>query len=240
MSRAQSTVVGVAILLGITVVSLGVLTASVGTVVQSNAASADATRVAASLDRALAPVETTGAHRGTVSFTDGRLRTDERNLRVLDDSGIVEHVQVDAVVFEAGQRRVTYEAGAIVRGQGDGARMVSRPPITTSKREGVLIVGAPMLNASRWTVDGSGATQVVLRTDVRHDRSALGNDTFRVAVETDAPSAWVAFFESQNATVETTDRRFAGDERTSVVARYHGERVGYLVVHDMRLEVSDG
>jgi flagellin-like protein len=43
--RGQSNVVGVAIMLGVTVVALATVTASVGTVVQDSAATADATRV---------------------------------------------------------------------------------------------------------------------------------------------------------------------------------------------------
>jgi hypothetical protein len=37
-----------------------------------------------------------------------------------------------------------------------------------------------------------------------------------------------------------TTRDFDGDGVTSVVARYPGERVGYLVVHEMGLEVQNG
>ena len=83
-TRAQSNVVGVAILIGITMLSLGALTAAVGTVVESNAAAVDADRVAADLDAAVQPVETTGPHAGRVSFTDGELRTVDRTIRVHD------------------------------------------------------------------------------------------------------------------------------------------------------------
>jgi len=241
LARAQSSVVGVAVLLGVVVVSLGTLTAGVGTVVEENAATADATRVASDLDTALAPVEATGVRRGRVSFTEGRLETVERDLRVLNESGDVRTVGVDALVFTAGDRRVTALAGAIVRGTEGNARLRTPPPITASRGgedgAGVLAVGAPTLNGSA-SVAATGGGSALLRTDVSHNRTALGTGTYRVAIETATPAAWERYFRERNATVTT--RRFAGDDEPSVVARFPGERVAYLVVHDMRLEVRHG
>ncbi|WP_238392129.1 DUF7289 family protein [Halorussus amylolyticus] len=244
-ARAQSNVVGVALLLGIVVVSLGSLTAGIGTVVEENAATADANRVAADFDAALEPVEATGVHREQVSFTEGEVRTVERNLRVLNDSGVVRTVGVDALVFSAGDRRVTFLAGAVVRGTETGGQMRTPPPITASRSggddgeddEGVLVVGAPKLNGSA-SVSATGGGSFRLRTNVTHERERLGNDTFRVAIETANPDAWRRQFESMNATVTT--ERFDGDDERSVVARFPGERVGYVVVHDMRLGVAHG
>ncbi|WP_135805743.1 DUF7289 family protein [Halorussus marinus] len=236
--RAQSSVVGVAVLLGVVVVSLGTLTASVGTVVEENAATADATRVATDLDAALAPVEATGVRRGRVSFTEGRLETVDRNLRVLNESGVVRTVGVDALVFTAGDRRVAALAGAVVRGTGANARLRTPPPVTASRGdrgpEGVLVVGAPALNGSG-SIAATGGGSALLRTDVSHARTDLGTGSYRVAIETATPAAWTRHFRERNATVTT--RRFAGDDEPSVVARFPGERVAYLVVHDMRLEV---
>lgn len=240
--RAQSTVIGVALLLGVVVISLGTLTAGVGTVVEGNAASADATRVATDLDAALAPVEATGVRRGRVSFTEGRLETVERELRVLNESGVVRTVEADALAFTTGDRRVVWLAGAVVRGAAESARMRTPPPVTASRADGdadrgVLVVGAPVLNGTGAVAATDGAS-VALRTDVSHRRERLGNGTYRVAVETATPDAWRRHFEARNATTATRD--FDGDGTPSVVARFPGERVAYLVVHDLRLEVADG
>ncbi|MFB9804747.1 hypothetical protein ACFFQF_04550 [Haladaptatus pallidirubidus] len=78
MRRAQSNVVSVALLLGTVMLSLAGLTASVGLVVDSNTATADATRVSTDMERALSPVESTGVHRGRISFSEGTLETAER------------------------------------------------------------------------------------------------------------------------------------------------------------------
>ncbi|MFC7081253.1 DUF7289 family protein [Halorussus caseinilyticus] len=250
--RAQSNVVGVAILLGVVVVALGSLTAAVGTVVEENAAAADSARVAADFDAALDPVAATGARRGRVSFTDGELRTVEREMRVLNESGTIRTIRTDALVFTAGDRRVAFLAGAVVRGPPGNARMRTAPPITASRGGGaraggggadtgsdlgVLVVGAPRLNGSV-SVSASGGGSVVLRTTVSHHRTRLGNGTYRVAVETANTEAWRRHVERQNATATTRD--FDGDGVTSVVAAYPGERVAYLVVHDLRLEVRRG
>lgn len=250
--RAQSNVVGVAILLGVVVVALGSLTAGIGAIVEENAAAADSARVADDFDAALDPVEATGVHRGRVSFTDGELQTKERDLRVLNESGTVRTVSADALVFTAGDRRVAFLAGAVVRGPPDNAKVRTPPPITASRSgatgvgagggpddadpPGVLVVGAPALNGSV-AVSGSGGASVALRTEVTHRRSLLGNGTYRVAIETATPEAWRRHFERRNASVTTRD--FDGDGVPSVVAAYPGERVAYLVVHEMDVEVRN-
>lgn len=235
--RGQSNVVGVAVLLTMSIVALGTLTAGVGTVVQDTGATADATRVAADIDDALRPVEATGPRRGYVSFTDGTLEVTDRELRILDANGIVEIVSVDALEFRTADQRVVYLAGAVIRETGAGSELYAPPPITASSGSGgVLVVGAPTLNSTAGSVRSKGGSSVVLATDVTHERTDLGDGTYRIAVETTTPGAWVRYFERQGATV--TDRRdIDGDGTESVVARFPGERVGYLIVHDLRLEV---
>jgi flagellin-like protein len=233
--RGQSTVVGVALLLAVTVVALGVLTASIGAVVTSHAAAADAQRVAADVEDALRPVETTGVHEGTVRFADGELRTADRQLRVLRGGRTVRSVSVGAVVYERGDRRVAFVAGAVVRGAGDGARFRRPPPVTEDAGAGGLLVGAPALNASDVAAGGDG--RVTLRTRVTHRRAALGEDSWAVAVETETPGPFRRWFEERGASVSTRD--FDGDGVDSVVAHFPGQRRAYLVVHAMHLEVDD-
>ena len=237
--RAQSNVVGVALLLGVTVMALGALTAGVGTVVQSNAAGADAARVADGFESALRPVETTGLRRGEVAFSSGSLRVVERELRV-SNATATRTVQVDALVYESGDRRVTFLAGAVVRGEGAGARLVREPPVVGSRGDGdggVLVVGAPRLDAAPVGVSGQGGVEATLRTNVSHDRERLGEGEYRVAIETATPAAWRSALEDAGGTVVATRDR-DGDGVESVVARFPGERVAYLVVHEMDLEVG--
>lgn len=235
--RAQSHVVGVALLLGIATVALGTLTVGLGGLLDAQAANTDAERVATDLDTALQGVERTGHHSHQVAFTDGRLGTTDRTLRVIKNGSVVARHDVDALVFERENRRVTAVAGAVIRGTGENAWLVSEPPISHSETNSALIVGVPVLGADHVTVSGK-TSRTALETNVSHTDRELGPGEYAVAIETDAPGPLERYFADQNAT--TTRRTFAGDNHESVVAHYPGTRDGYLVVHDLNLEVTNG
>ncbi len=238
MNRGQSHIVGVALMLGLTVVALGALTVGIGTVFEGQAASADAQRVADDVDRALRPVETTGIHSGRVAFSEGRLYVAERQVRIFRNGSLLSTHDVDALVFESGDRRVAFVAGAIVRGTGESAWLERPPPIAVSSADdGVFVLGVPRLNASDVSLSGShGST--LLETNVSHERFGAGRGTFWVAIETEATGALTTYFDGTAATHNLAD--VDGDGVPSVLARYPGNRTGYLVEHDMRLEVADG
>jgi hypothetical protein len=235
--RGQSSVVGVALLLGVTVIALGVLTASVGALVDGHVARSDAQRVAGQLDAAIDPAGTTGHDAATLEFTDGSLRTETRELRVLRSGTVVEQVAVDALVYERDERRVAFLAGAVVRGRDDAAWLVADPSVVADDDGDVLVVGAPKLGADPTSVGGSHVS-VRLTVDVTHDRTTLGTDSYAVAIETATPAAFERYFESEGAAV--TRRDFDGDGVASVVATYPGSRKTHLVVHRLGLEVGDG
>jgi hypothetical protein len=234
--RGQSNVVGVALLLSVTVVAMGGLTVGIGTVVQENAESADVRRVADGMADALRPVETTGADRGRISFDGGRLSTVEREVRVANATA-TRVVDVGALVYEDGDRRVAFLSGAVTVGTGRSSQVYRRPPITANYRSEVLVVGAARLGAGSVGRSGEGATTAVLRTNVSHDRETLGEGRYRVGVETVATGAWRRAFQRVNATVVGL-RDPDGDGVDSVVARFPGERRAHLVVHEMNLEVG--
>lgn len=239
-NRGQSNVVGVALLLGIVVISMSVLMAGAGVLVERQAASADATRVAAGLDGALSSVETTGVHRERLSFSSGTLQPVDRQLRLLDGSTVVRSVDVDALVFTAENHRVSFVAGAIVRGRPGNAWLYAEPPITASAGDdsgGVLIVGAPRMDPTG-SVSGTGGVTTTLRTNVTHDRERIGNGTYSVAIESATPEPFVRYFTKQGRTVEQRD--IDGDGIESVVVTFDGTRTAYLVIHDLNTEVNDG
>lgn len=238
MNRAQSHVIGVALLLGISVVALGGLTVGIGEVIDAQTAHADATRVADELDTALQPVERTGPHTEYVQFADGTLRTVERDIRVYRNETLVAERDADALVFSATDRRVAYVAGAVVRGENDAAWLATEPPITTSERNGVLAVGVPVVGADDVAVSGSGGARVRLQMNVSHERTTLGNGRYRIAIETATPGAFETYFGEQNASTERRD--IDGDGTSSIVATYSGIRQGYLVTHNLSLEVAHG
>jgi hypothetical protein len=235
--RAQSHVVGVALMLGLGVIALGTLTLTIGALVDSQAGSADAQRVADGFDRAIQGAERTGVHRHEISFSEGHLSTADRTLRILENGSVIERVPVDALVFENDDHRVASLVGAVVR-ESEGAWFVSEPRIVGSEENAVLVVSAPALNASGVTAGGQGGVTKTIRTNVSHERIELGVGEYAVAVETTTPRPFEEYFAAHNATVDR--RQFADDEAESVVARYPGRREAYLVVHDLRLEVNHG
>jgi len=235
--RAQSHVVGVALLLAVTVVAMAAVTAGVGSTVDSGVARADADRAAdafADLDA----VSRTGPGTERVAFADGHLSTVERDVRVLDDDGVVRRVRANALVLEAGDRRVAYLAGAVVRGRAGNAWLVEDPPIAVGEDD--LLVGVPALGpdaasgVDEHAVGGRG--RVSLDVDVSHDRETLPADAYRLAVETTTPGPWRRYFESLGATVEARD--VDGDGVESVVATFPGSPRLHLVVHALDLEVD--
>lgn len=236
--RAQSHVVGVALMLGLAVLALGTLTVGVGSLVDSQTASADAQRMADGLDRAVVGAERTGYHSHEISFAEGTLSTAERTLRVLENGTTIAEHEVDALVFENSEYRVTAVAGAVVRDRGTSASLYAPPSVAHSERNEIFVVGAPVLNADRGSVGSQGGVTRRIETNVSHDRQDLGNGEFAIAIETETPEPFERYFEEQNATVDR--REFAGDEKTSVVGTFPGTRQGYLVVHDLQLEVSHG
>lgn len=233
MNRGQSNVVGVALLLAITVVSMGALTAAVGVVIGENAERADALRVADGLATAVGGVDRTGRHRDRVAFTDGSLGAGDRDLRILRDGRVVRRVGVGALVYRADDARVAAVAGAVVRDSGGGPVLHHPPPVTVG--ESVLVVGAVRLGDPA-TVSGSGGVTAVVETRVTHDRHRLDDARYAVALETATPGPLVAWFRERGAAV--TVRSLDADGVDSVVARFDGERTAYLVVHDLHAEVG--
>lgn len=235
--RAQSHVVGVALMLGVAVLALGTLTAGVGTLVDSQTASADAQRVADGFDRALTGAEHTGTASYDIAFSEGTIRTENRTIRVLSNGTVVETVEAGAVVYDHDEGRVIGLAGAVVRDSGN--TFLSDPPsIAHSSRTAVLVVGVPTLGTDRTSISGGDGVTATVRTNVTHDRRELGVGNYAVAIETTTPAPFRRYFEEEGATVTT--RSFPGDAHDSLVADFSGLRQGYLVVHNLSLEVSNG
>ncbi|WP_049986765.1 DUF7289 family protein [Halobellus rufus] len=234
--RAQTAVVGVAILLGLTVLAVGGLTATAGSIVEDGAASAAATRVSADFDTALQPGG--GERETTVELASGTVAVVNRTVRLLDGDGVVWAGHAGAITYADGEHRVTGFAGAVVRSDERGSRIVG--PSRIAPAEGALYVGVPLLNASGadGVSTGDHRLAVTLRSDAETERQRLPAAEYRVGVETATPAVWERHFRERGAT--TTRRDFDGDGVPSVVASFDGEREVHLVVHDVRLDVAVG
>lgn len=229
--RAQSAIIGVAVLLAVTAVSIAALTVTVGSVIDEGADTAEARAVATSMDAALA-TERRGPHERRLPLGEGRLRTVERTVRLLDGTLPVAEWSVGGLVYANGNRRVRHVAGATVHEVGDGTRLHGDPSL--SLRNGSLFVGVSRLDASRVAVGGDA--RVTLRTNVTHGRRQFTGSGFALAVETRTPGVWERQFDALGAT--TTRRAFDDDAVPSVVARFPTVRTVYVFVHDLNLEVG--
>jgi len=235
--RAQSNVIGVALLIGLTMVSLGALTATVGTVVDSNAAVGDVDRVASDLDGAIEPLESTGTGTGRVTYTEGSLGAEARTVRVFRDDDLVVSRETDAIVYERGEYGVTAVGGAVIRDHAGSRSVESAPPVSASAE--VVTIGVVDLAVEDVAVDGSGPVTRTLVSDVAHERVVEGDSgEWTVTVETPHADPWVRSFEDAGATVYTG--QFDEDEHGSVVATFEGDRRGHVVVHQVETEGRDG
>lgn len=230
MSRGQSSVVGVALLIAATVVAVAGMTAAVGTVIEDRAETAEVDRVAASLDEALDP-NAGGPGRDRVALPGGRLRTVERTLRVRTPGRTVATIEVGGLVYATDDRTVTYVSGTMVRSNPAGAALRGDPPIRAGG--GDLFVSAVVLGTSAGR--GTGADAATLRTNVTHERRTLPPDDYRIAVETTAPEAWET---RVDALGRTTRADIDGDGVPSVVVDPADTGAVRIVIHRLRLEVT--
>lgn len=233
--RGQTSLVGVALLLAITVVSLGVLTAAAGTAVERGADAVAADRVADDLTRV---ADGGGTDRLRVSAVGGDLRAVDRTVRVLDaDGDAVAAVDVDGLVYENGERRVATVAGGVVGDSGDDAYFRS-PPRTAAAGDALLLSVTALDVIGFAGHGGSGTHRVDFRVNATGERRDVGTAEYALAVETRTPAPWRRHLERTGATVETRD--VDGDGVPSVVGRYPGERRAVLVVRGLRMEVARG
>ncbi len=239
MTRGQSHVVGVAILLAVTVVSLGGLTATVADTVDAGTDHVAERQAATQLADAVRPRRVTGTHTGRLAVGSGRIETVPRTVRLLNDSGTVRRIAADALVYRTDDTRVATVAGAVVRGRPGAPTVVRRPSLR--RAADTLVVGVAALGdrEDRATasvgVGGHGPvrSQIPLRTNVSHHATRYPTDTWRVAIETATPDAVAA---SLNTAGDTAQRDFDDDGVPSVVVHVTDRRVVF-VVHALRLEV---
>jgi hypothetical protein len=228
--RAQSTVVGVALLVALTVVAVAGTTAAVGTVIEDRAAAAGADRAVAAFDDALATGRS-GPGRERLALPGGDLRVVERTVRIRG-GGVAVAVEVGGLVYEtdAGGRRVAAVAGTTLRASPAGARLVGRPPVRA--RGDDLFVSIAVLGAEPGTALDAGAATV--RTNVSHERRRLPSTGYRIAVESRHPTAWTDRLDRLGP---TTVRDIDGDGTPSAIVEPRTAGPLRLVIHRLGAEV---
>jgi len=225
--RAQSHVVGVVLLLGLTAVSMGALAAGAGVVLDSSADSADAARAA----DALAGIDPTAERqRVTVDLVDARLHTVERQLRVGTGERWMGIVDVNALAYDgSGDAGARFLAGAVQRGD----RGFERGPAVGTAVDGEHIsMSVAALDGEVDREARSGEVQFMLTAT--HERRSYRADT--VAVETAHTGPWELAFERAGASVSVRD--IDRDGVPSVVATFGAAERLSLSVHRHRIATA--
>ncbi|POG53717.1 DUF7289 family protein [Haloferax marisrubri] len=234
-ARGQANVVGVALLLGIGVVAIGLLTASVGGLVDAQIATADADTAADGLSSLRDGVVAGANDSYPVRVTDGDLSRVNRTVRVIPETGANRTYDADGYVADLGGQRVAFVGGAVVRGTGDAASLVTPVPLSFAGDAAFLTV--PVLTDE--ATDGGGlGGGAALRTRTTRVVSDLPSDEYTVAVETATPEAWERAFERRGFGTARAD--FDGDGTESVVATVPGDRTLTVARYDLSVVVARG
>ncbi|OYR38839.1 hypothetical protein DJ82_10350 [Halorubrum sp. Ib24] len=214
--RAQSEVIGVVLLLGLTITAVGVTVALGSTALGDVQSSADVQRIEGAMTQVDSKASLV-AHGGS---TSQRIRLDpgrSADVRVDDEAGVMrieveaenetggietvtENVTLGAVVYERGDDRVAYQGGGVWRSNGDGSWMVSPPEF--HYRGDTLTLPLVTIDG----VDGRLGDDAVVTGTSKHPEGLFpsenvsnpllgGNVT--VTVESQYAEAWGRFFETR-------------------------------------------
>jgi len=224
-ARAQSSVVGVALLLALTVASMAVLTVGVGSVIDGAATGAQADRVADRFVTLLPGGHPAGARSGSLRLAGGDLATLDRQVRVLAGGSVVLERDADALVYRVGDRRVAALAGTVVTGPPGAATFVRDPQLSVAAA--VTYLAVPVVTT---TPDRAVTSPVTLAVDVEATatRTTLSPARYRVAIETATPGPWRRWFADRG--LETVTRDLDGDGVDSVVATLPATRLEVVVI----------
>lgn len=237
--RGQSAVIGVALLLGLTIVSVGVLTAGTGMLVDEAAQGADANRVADRWATAYNPTTLEGTTTLSIALTGGQFTTKERRITVRRFGDVVGTFETNVLVFEEGDHQVTVIGQAVVRGQAGRARFVRNPSLVTvfgSEDDRTLSISIVALSGQ---VDKGVRSQTPLRLQLTgsHERRDPGAGRYTISIETATPKIWVDYLADLARSV-----RIVGDDSSQtklVVAELGQVSRARLIIHRVEVE-TDG
>jgi len=214
--RAQSEVIGVVLLLGLTITVVGITVGLGSTALADVQSEADVQRIEGAmtqLDSKASLVAHGGSTSQRVQLGPGR----SADVRVDDDAGVMRieveaenetggvetttrNVTLGTVVYERGDDRVAYQGGGVWRSNGDGSWMVSPPEFhyrgDTLTLPLVTIDGADgRLDDAAVVTGDSGHPEGLFPSENVSNPLLGGNVT--ITVESEYAEAWGRFFETR-------------------------------------------
>lgn len=238
-TRGQSAIIGVALLLALTIVSVGVLTAGTGILVDEAAQGADAQRLADRLITAYNPTTLEGTTTLSLSLTGGQIKTAPRRITIRRFGDIVATFETQSLRFQRGDHYVSVLGQAVVRGQAGRARFVRDPGMVSVFGTGedrtlslsIVTLAGPL---DQTVMEGES---LQLAFQASHERRDPGAGRYTISIETATPDPWVEYFEDSAVSVRVIGEP---ESQTQVVIAELG-RVSRarLIVHHVELR-SDG
>ncbi|WP_144799318.1 DUF7289 family protein [Halorubrum depositum] len=214
--RAQSEVIGVVLLLGLTITAVGITVALGSTALADVQSSADVQRIEGAMTQVDSKASLV-AHGGS---TSQRVRLDpgrSADVRVDGDAGVMrieveaeneagdletvtENVTLGAMVYERGDDRVAYQGGGVWRSNAGGSWMVSPPEFhyrgDTLTLPLVTIDGADGRLGDAAVVTGTSKHPEGLFPSENVSNPLLGGNV-TITVESEYAEAWGRFFETR-------------------------------------------
>lgn len=237
--RGQSAIIGVALLLAITVVSVGVLTAGTGILVDEAAQEADLERIGQRFVAGYQPATLDGSTTMALSLTGGHLDSSPRTITITRSGDVVTRVQTVAIRYERAGRAVTVLGGAVLQSRADGARFIREPNVVTrfgGDGDRVLTLSlVVLLGQVDEQIDEPRGVRLAF--DATHEWRDPGAGRYTVRVETVTPAAWARYFEEVGGDVRVTER--PGEEVSVVIAELGRVTEARLIVHHVEV-VADG
>jgi flagellin-like protein len=234
--RGQSAVIGVALLLAITVVSVGVLTAGTSILVEEAAQEADLERIGDTIVSGYQPTTLEGTRTMSLSLTGGTLLTEQREITVSRYGDVIARVQTVALRYERANRAVSIVGGGILQTRAGGTAFVREPNMVSSfggDGERILILSLVALTG---TVEESidEPRRVPLAFEATHERRDPGAGRYTVRLETAHPSVWMRYFEERGVDVRLVDH--PGEAADVVVADLGLVTEARLIIHHVEVQ----
>ena len=170
-----------------------------------------------------------------IRLAGGTLSVDEETLIVLantSDPAEVDNRTLDAwtskrIAYTEDDTTIAYDAGALVRGDGDGSVMLSEPRFVAADGRTTLPIVALVRGEGDDRVSGDGTVQITAVAGQNSDSettryAAAGGETLYLWVETDQPDAWDRYFERADGFADATP---AGVDGAAVAEIEHDDAV---------------
>ena len=129
------------------------------------------------------------------------------------------------IVYQEDDTTIAYDAGALVRGDGDGSVMLSEPRFVAANGRTTIPIVALVRGDGEESVAGDGTVQITavegVTTESETTRFDASGDLY-LWVETDQPDAWASYF---NRTDGFQNEVSAGTDSVAVAKLEHDDEV---------------